>query len=223
RCRQQSRQLAVGRWLRRRCRALFPGVQPDPAGREVRSRRRLCQALGARTGPAARQIDPSAVERRAARTHRRRRETRQQLSEADRRSQSRPRTRARRLCKTSKQLNCVHSFDARKNQAIVMASLKHWGTKNMDDDKPVLETVTDAVSTAATATTEAAKTVVKKVKKAARKVAKKVMPKAKKKAKKTAKKSAKKSKKAVKKATKKVAKKASKKTAKKKKAKKSKR
>ena len=84
----------------------------------------------------------------------------------------------------------------------------------MDDDKPVLEHVTDAVSTAATATTEAAKTVVKKVRKAAKKVAKKVMPK--KKAKKAAKKSAKKGKKAVKKAAKKVAKKTAKKAAKKK-------
>ena len=38
----------------------------------------------------------------------------------------------------------------------------------MDDDKPVLEQVTDAVSTAATATTEAVKTVAKKVRKAAK-------------------------------------------------------
>jgi hypothetical protein len=40
RCRpgQQSRQLAMGRRLRRRCRTLFPRVQSDPAKREVRSR-----------------------------------------------------------------------------------------------------------------------------------------------------------------------------------------
>ena len=36
-CGQQSRQLAVGGGFRRRCRALFPGVQSDPAGREIRS------------------------------------------------------------------------------------------------------------------------------------------------------------------------------------------
>ncbi len=55
RCRQQSRQLAMGRGLRRRCRALLPHVQSDPAGREVRSRRRLCPALGAGAGEAAEQ------------------------------------------------------------------------------------------------------------------------------------------------------------------------
>ena len=51
--RQQSGQLAMGGGLRRRCRALFPRLQSDPAGREVRSRRRLCPALGARTGATA--------------------------------------------------------------------------------------------------------------------------------------------------------------------------
>ena len=50
RCRQQSGQLAMGRRLRRRRRALLPGLQSDPAGREIRSRRRLCQALGAGAG-----------------------------------------------------------------------------------------------------------------------------------------------------------------------------
>ena len=62
----------------------------------------------------------------------------------------------------------------------------------MDDDKPVIEQMTDAVASAATATTEAARTVVKKAKKAAKKVAKKVAPKKKKKAKKAAKKGPKK-------------------------------
>ena len=47
RCRQQPRELAMGGRLRRRRRALFPRLQSDPAGREVRSRWRLCQALGA--------------------------------------------------------------------------------------------------------------------------------------------------------------------------------
>ena len=53
--RQQSGQLAMGRGLRRRCRALFPRLQSDPAGREVRSRRRLCQALGAGNRASCRQ------------------------------------------------------------------------------------------------------------------------------------------------------------------------
>jgi deoxyribodipyrimidine photolyase len=105
------------------------------------------------------------------------------------------------------------------NPAIVAASITLGDA--MDDDKPILEQMTDAVSTAAAATTDAAKTVVKKVRKAARKVTKKVTPKKAKKAKKapkksSAKKSAKKSPKKSKKATKKVARK-------KKKAKKSKR
>jgi deoxyribodipyrimidine photo-lyase len=33
--RQQPRQLAMGRRLRRRCRTLFPRVQPDPAGEKL--------------------------------------------------------------------------------------------------------------------------------------------------------------------------------------------
>jgi deoxyribodipyrimidine photolyase len=93
------------------------------------------------------------------------------------------------------------------NPAIVAASITLGDA--MDDDKPILEQMTDAVSTAAAATTDAAKTVVKKVRKAARKVTKKVTPK---KAKKTpkkssAKKSGKKSPKKSKKAAKKVARK----------------
>ena len=66
RSRQQSGQLAMGRGLRRRCRALFPGIQSDPAGREVRSRRRLCPALGAGTRAVAGRPDPSALARDAA-------------------------------------------------------------------------------------------------------------------------------------------------------------
>ena len=55
RCRpgQQRRRLAMGRRLRRRCRALLPGLQSRAAGREVRSGRRLCPPLGAGTGEAA--------------------------------------------------------------------------------------------------------------------------------------------------------------------------
>ncbi len=45
RSRQQSDQLAVGGRMRRRCRTLFPHLQSCAAGREVRSRRRLCSAL----------------------------------------------------------------------------------------------------------------------------------------------------------------------------------
>ena len=65
RSRQQSRQLAMGRGLRRRCRALFPGVQSDPAGREVRSRRQPMSGAGCRSSarlPA--QPDPSALDAR---------------------------------------------------------------------------------------------------------------------------------------------------------------
>src|SRR5216683_765589 len=71
------------------------------------------------------------------------------------------------------------------NPAIVTASTTLGDA--MDDDKPILEQMTDAVSTAATATADAAKTVVKKVKKAAKKVAKKVTPKKARKAKKASK------------------------------------
>jgi deoxyribodipyrimidine photolyase len=50
-----SRQLAVGRRLRRRRRAVFPHLQPGAAGTEIRSGRRLCAPLRARTGPAGQQ------------------------------------------------------------------------------------------------------------------------------------------------------------------------
>ena len=45
-----SAQLAVGRGLRRRRRALFPHLQPGAAGPEIRPRRRLCASLGAGAG-----------------------------------------------------------------------------------------------------------------------------------------------------------------------------
>ena len=44
-----SRQLAMGGRLRRRCRALLPHLQSGAAGREIRSRRRLCPPLCAGT------------------------------------------------------------------------------------------------------------------------------------------------------------------------------
>jgi hypothetical protein len=111
-----------------------------------------------------------------------------------------------------------HPLYTSANPAIV-AALTTLGD-DMDDEKPVLEQMTDAMSSAADATKEAAKTAVKKVRKAAKRVAKKVTPK--KKAAKKAKKAAKKS--TAKKSAKKSAKKAVKKVAKKKKkAKKSKR
>jgi len=47
----------------------------------------------------------------------------------------------------------------------------------MDDEKPVLEQMTDAMSSAADATKEAAKTAVKKVRKGRKRIAKKVTPK----------------------------------------------
>ena len=68
RSRQQHRELAMGRGLRRRCRALFPHLQSGAAGREIRSGRRLCAALGAGACRPARQIHPQAVGRAAARS-----------------------------------------------------------------------------------------------------------------------------------------------------------
>jgi deoxyribodipyrimidine photolyase len=97
--------------------------------------------------------------------------------------------------------------------AIVEPSNKTPGD-DMDDEKSVLEQMTDAISNAAGATKEAAKTAVKEVRRAAKKVAKKVRSKKAKKAKKASKKSS------VKKSAKKVGKKAAKK---KKKARKSRR
>jgi deoxyribodipyrimidine photolyase len=52
---------AVGGGLRRRCSALFPGVQSCPSGREVRPRRRLCAPLGKRTRRAPGGFDPPTV------------------------------------------------------------------------------------------------------------------------------------------------------------------
>src|SRR5437879_8263937 len=70
----------------------------------------------------------------------------------------------------------VHPVNTSTNPAIVEPSNKTLGD-DMDEEKSVLEQMTDAVSNAAGATKEAAKTAVKKVKKAARKVAKKMTPK----------------------------------------------
>jgi len=133
-----------------------------------------------------------------------------------------PRTRAQSLRQDPREMSTTrHPLYTSANPAIV-AALTTLGD-DMDDEKPVLEHVTDAMSSAAEATKEAAKTAVKKVRKAAKRVAKKVTPKKKaakksKKAKKAGKKSA------AKKSAKKSAKKAVKKNAKKKKkAKKSKR
>ena len=47
---QQPARLAMGGGYRHRRRAVFPGVQPDDPGREVRSRRRIRPALGSRSG-----------------------------------------------------------------------------------------------------------------------------------------------------------------------------
>jgi len=130
-------------------------------------------------------------------------------------------TRAQSLRQGPREMSTTrHPLYTSANPAIV-AALTTLGD-DMDDEKPVLEQMTDAMSSAAEATKEAAKTAVKKVRKAAKRVAKKVTPnkKAAKKSK-TAKKAGKKS---SKKSAKKSAKKAVKKTAKKKKkAKKSKR
>ena len=64
---QQSARLAVGGGLRHRRRAVLPGVQPDDPGQQVRSRRRLRQALGARV---RRRRLPRADGRPRRRTHR---------------------------------------------------------------------------------------------------------------------------------------------------------
>src|SRR6202022_71542 len=187
RSRQQSGQLAMDCGLRCRRRTLFPRVQSDPAGRKVRSRRRLCPSLGARTCAIAVKRDPPAVERDTARTCGCWRRTRQDLSAADHRSQEGGRARGQSLCQSSQRLSQRHPLYTSANPAIVRASTTLGDA--MDDDKPILEQMTDAMSTAATATTDAAKTVVKKVKKAAKKVAKKkkVTPKKAKKAKKASK------------------------------------
>src|SRR6266516_6900459 len=59
----------------------------------------------------------------------------------------------------------VHPFNTSTNPTIVEPSNKTLGD-DMDDEKSVLEQMTDAVSNAAGATKEAAKTAVKKKKKA---------------------------------------------------------
>jgi len=67
------------------------------------------------------------------------------------------------------------SLSTIRESAIVAASTTLGD--DMEDEKSMLQTATDAVSSAASATTAAAKTVAKKVKKAAKKYAKKVTPK----------------------------------------------
>ncbi len=111
--------------------------------------------------------DPSALERDAARTCKRGRGTRQELSAADRRSQGRSRTRARRLCEGPQRLTSSASALTRTKIRLSSWLLTKLGD-DMDDDTPILEQMTDAVSSAADATTEVAKTVVKKVRKAAK-------------------------------------------------------
>ena len=60
--RQQSAELAVGRRMRRRRRALFSHLQPRPAGREIRSRGILCPPLGSRAREARGAAYPCAVD-----------------------------------------------------------------------------------------------------------------------------------------------------------------
>ena len=62
--RQQQRRLAMGRGLRRRRRALFPRVQSGSAGREIRSRGRLCAPLCARNSPGSTRAGSTAPGRR---------------------------------------------------------------------------------------------------------------------------------------------------------------
>src|SRR5882757_6045573 len=122
---------------------------------------------------------------------------RQDLSGSDHRAQTGPRTRAQSRHQDPREMSTTrHPLYTSVNPAIV-AALTTLGD-DMDDEKPVLEQMTDAMSSAAEATKEAAKTAVKKVRKAAKRVAKKVTAK-----KKAAKKSrtAKKAKKAGKKSS----------------------
>jgi hypothetical protein len=189
----------------------FPWQPDDKALVAWQSRqpamRRRCRTAGVRAiadGP-----DPPAMARSAARTQRRGRGTWHDLSGADHRSQSGPRTRAESLCEGARDVSTPrHPLYTPANPAIV-ASLTTLGD-DMDDEKPDLEPMPDAMSSDIEAPKEAKPAVKKRRKTAAKKVAKKVAPKKKaKKAKKAAKKSA------AKKSTKKTGKKAAKKTAKK--------
>jgi hypothetical protein len=78
---------------------------PYFAGRKVRSRRRLCAALGARTGPPARAPDPPAMDGHASRARERRRGTRPHLSGADHRPQGRARPCACGVCEAARELS----------------------------------------------------------------------------------------------------------------------
>ena len=83
-------ELAMGRRLRRRRRALFPHLQPGAAGPEIRSERRLCPPLDPGTGAAAGQPDPLPLGRFAGRAHRRRPAPGHRLPGPDDRSSDRP-------------------------------------------------------------------------------------------------------------------------------------
>ena len=86
---QQPRELAMGRRLRRRRRALFPRVQPDASGRQVRPGRRLCAPLGSRAARPRRALCSCALDDAGRRSRR--------LSRPDRRPRPRPGARARSL------------------------------------------------------------------------------------------------------------------------------
>ena len=148
---------------------ILQGEKFDPDGAYVR---RWVPELARLAG----RPDPPALERHAARTRERRRELGKTYPRADRRSQGRPRTRARRLRQGRATLNLQRVCFTHCRIPLSLRLRQTLGD-DMDDDKPILEQVTDAVSTRRDATTEAATTVVKKVRKAAKKVAKKVMPK----------------------------------------------
>ena len=59
--RKQRRELAMGGRIRRRRRPLFSHLQPDEAGRHVRSRRQIRSPMGARTGGPAQRGSPCTV------------------------------------------------------------------------------------------------------------------------------------------------------------------
>jgi deoxyribodipyrimidine photolyase len=193
--------------------AKFPGIQSDPAAREVpdgvhvRRWSRNFAELPARLihqpwAATALELTGAGIT------------LGQDLPGAGHRPPGRTRAGAGGLCRGPRKKLITASLSTICESAIVAASTTLGD--DMDDDKSILEQATDAMSSAASATTDAAKVVAKKAKKAAKKVAKKVTPK----------KKAKKSKKAGKKSSaKKSAKKAAKKTTpkKKKKAKKAKR
>ncbi len=95
--RQQSAELAMGRRLRRRRRALFPHLQSGAAGGEVRPRRGLRAPLGPRTRAARIAAHPRAVAGAGGGARARRRRPRQKLPPPDARSRRRTRPCARGL------------------------------------------------------------------------------------------------------------------------------